>query len=190
MEASAKPAGKAAARRVRVPADKQNKLKEETASASASASAETEAKATRVASEPIDPRYIGDDIDLGTLTPEQLPELRRRAAVAKEEHEQVMARKREEHAAQQQATLEKEIAVEELRLQKLLLREEAVRRRREEAVRRRARLGIAPVSVPREATLIGETWVDMATDGAARGSRHRHRSPSRPTETWQEEGQG
>ena len=38
-----------------------------------------------------------------------------------------MVRRREEHAAQQQATLEREIAVEELRLQKPQLREEAQR---------------------------------------------------------------
>ena len=38
-----------------------------------------------------------------------------------------MAKKREEHAAQQQATLDLEIAVEELRLQKLRLCEEAAR---------------------------------------------------------------
>ena len=98
MDASARLASKAAARRVWIPADKQNKLKE------------------------VDPRYVGEDIDLGTVTPEQLLELRRRAAVAKEEHEHAMAKKREEHAAQQ---LEKEI--EELRLQKLRLREEAAR---------------------------------------------------------------
>ena len=107
MEASAKPASKAAARRVWVPADKQNKLKEDTASASALASAETEAKETETkatdtdsdesrklwADEPVDPRYIGKDIDLGRLTPEQLPELRRRAAVAEEEHGHAMAKK-------------------------------------------------------------------------------------------------
>ena len=75
----------------------------------------------------MNPRYVGQDIDLDTLTPEQLPELCRRAALAKEEHEHAMARRREEHAAQQQATLEREIAVEELRLQKLRLREEAAR---------------------------------------------------------------
>ena len=79
------------------------------------------------ADEPVDPRYIGEDIDLGMLIPDQLRELRRRAAVAKEEHEHAIAKKREEHAAQQQATLEKEIAVKELRLQKLRLREEAAR---------------------------------------------------------------
>ena len=44
MEASARPASKAAAKRVWVPDDKQKKLREETASASASA--ETEAKET------------------------------------------------------------------------------------------------------------------------------------------------
>ena len=119
MEASTRPASKAAAKRVWAPGDKQNKPKEETATASASASAETEAKETEKkatdtvsdesrrlwADEPVDPRSVGEDIDLGTLTAEQLPELRRRAAVAKEEHERAMAKKREEHAAQQQATL-------------------------------------------------------------------------------------
>ena len=91
-----------------MPADKQNKLKEDTASASALAR---------------------DD-----WTPELPPELRRRAAVANEEHEHAMARKREEHAAQQQATLEKETAVEELWLQKLRLREEAARLERSRAM--------------------------------------------------------
>ena len=38
------------------------------------------------ADEPIDPRYLGQDIDLATVTEEQLPELRRRAAFAKQEH--------------------------------------------------------------------------------------------------------
>ena len=73
----------------------------------------------------MDPRYIGQDIDLATLTEEQIPELRRRAAVAKEEHERLMQEKRERIAAQQQATLEAEIAAEELRLQRLRQREEA-----------------------------------------------------------------
>ena len=71
------------------------------------------------ANEPIDPRYIGRDIDLDTLTEEQIPEPRRRAAVGKEEHERPMQEKRERIAAQQQATLEAEIALEELRLQRL-----------------------------------------------------------------------
>ena len=102
MEATAKPASKAAAKRVWLPGDKQNKLKEEAAaSASASASAadtavattSVEKKATDTVSEesrklwadePVDPRYLGQDIDLDTLTPEQLPKLRRRAALAKE----------------------------------------------------------------------------------------------------------
>ena len=79
------------------------------------------------ADEPIDPRYLGQDIDLATVTEEQLPELRRRAAVAKEEHERAMQEKRERLAAQQQATLEAEIAVEELRLQRLRQRKEADR---------------------------------------------------------------
>ena len=52
--------------------------------------------------------------------------LRRRAAVAKEEHE-LMHEKRERLAAQDQATLEAEIVVEELRLQRLRQREEAQR---------------------------------------------------------------
>ena len=59
--------------------------------------------------EPIDPRYIGQDIDLATVTEEQLPELKRRAALAKEEHERAMAEKRERIAAQGQATLEREM---------------------------------------------------------------------------------
>ena len=112
MEASARPASKAAAKRVWVPGEEAEQAKDK---ASASASAETEAKETEKkatdtvsdesrrlwADEPVDPRYIGEDIDLGTLTPDQLPELRRRAAVVKEEHEHAMAKKREEHAAQQ-----------------------------------------------------------------------------------------
>ena len=64
----------------------------------------------------MDPRYIGQDIDLATLTDEQIPELRRRVAVAKEEHERLMQEKRERLAAQEQARLEAEIALEELRL--------------------------------------------------------------------------
>ena len=96
MEASARPVSKAAAKRVWLPSDKQNKLKEEAATASASASAETEAKETEKkatdtvsdesrrlwADELVDPCYVGEDIDLRTLTPDQLPELRRCAAVA------------------------------------------------------------------------------------------------------------
>ena len=88
MEASARPASKAAAKRVWVPGDKQNKLKEaEAATASASASAETGAKETEKkatdtvsdesrrlwADEPVDPCYMREDINLGTLTPEQRP---------------------------------------------------------------------------------------------------------------------
>ena len=69
----------------------------------------------------------GQDIDLATVTEEQIPELRRRAAVAKEEHERLMQKKRERLAAQGQGTLEAEIAVEELRLQRLRQREEAQR---------------------------------------------------------------
>ena len=122
-----------------LPADKGNKLKDEAATASSAASASASAtaeekKATDTvkdddrklwADELVDPHYLGEDIDLDTLTPEQIPELKRRAALAKEEHERAMAEKRERHAAQEQATLEREIAVEELRLQKLRLREEA-----------------------------------------------------------------
>ena len=52
------------------------------------------------ADEPVDPRYLGQDIDLATVTEEQLPELKRRAALAKEEHERAMAEKRERIAAQ------------------------------------------------------------------------------------------
>ena len=92
-------------------ADKSNKLRAEepaaTSSGSASASAadralvegkaQDTARAERRlwADEPIDPRYIGQDIDLDTLTEEQIPELRRRVAVAKEEHERLMQEKRE-----------------------------------------------------------------------------------------------
>ena len=47
--------------------------------------------------------------------------------MAKEEHERLMQEKRERIAAQQQATLEAEIALEELRLQRLRQREEAER---------------------------------------------------------------
>ena len=75
----------------------------------------------------MDPRYIGQDIDLATPTEDQIPELRRRAAVAKEEHERLMQEKRERLAAQEQATLEAEIALEELRLQRLRQRDEAER---------------------------------------------------------------
>ena len=46
------------------------------------------------------------------MTEDQLPELKRRAALAKEEHERAMHEKRERIAAQEQATLEAEIAVE------------------------------------------------------------------------------
>ena len=103
---------------------KSNKLKTEEPAASSSASAsasaadrapvEEKAQDTATsdrklwADETIDPRYIGQDIDLATLTEEQIPELRR-AAVAKEEHERLMQEKRERIAAQQQATLEAEI---------------------------------------------------------------------------------
>ena len=80
MEAT-RPASKAAAKRVWVPDDKQNKLKEETATASASASAETVAKETEKkasdtvsdesrrlwADEPVDRRYVGEDIDLDAV---------------------------------------------------------------------------------------------------------------------------
>ena len=47
--------------------------------------------------------------------------------MAKEEHERLMQEKRERIAAQQQATLEAEIALEELRQQRLRQREEAER---------------------------------------------------------------
>ena len=57
------------------------------------------------------------------MTEDQIPELRRRAAVAKEEHDRLMQEKRERLAAQEQATLEAEIAVEELRLQRLRQRQ-------------------------------------------------------------------
>ena len=87
-QAVAEPASKAAARRVWVPAEKQNKP---TARASAAASASACYKDTVSAEnrelwadEPVDPRYLGEDIDLDTVTLEQLPNLRRRAAVAKE----------------------------------------------------------------------------------------------------------
>ena len=116
LETSARPASKAAARRVWTTADKSNKLRVEertaTSSASGSASATDRAPVEEKAQdtargdrrlwadEPIDPRYIGQDIDLDTLTEQQLPELRRRAAVAKEEHERLMQEKRERIAAQ------------------------------------------------------------------------------------------
>ena len=112
LETAAKPASKAAARRVWTTADKA-RLDATTATSSASASASatgevTEAKATDAkrswADEPVDPRYIGQDIDLATLKEDQIPELRRRAAVAKEEHERLMQEKRERLAAQEQAS--------------------------------------------------------------------------------------
>ena len=94
LETSAEPASKAAARRVWTAADKSNKLKVEepaassaaTASASASDTAPVEEKVQDTAKsdkklrahEPVDPRYIGQDIDLATLAEEQIPELRRR----------------------------------------------------------------------------------------------------------------
>ena len=138
LETAARPASKAAARRVWAAADKGNKAKLDatTATSSASASASpageaTETKATDAkkswADEPIDPHYIGQDIDLATVTEDQIPELRRRAAVATEEHDRLMQEKRERLAAQEQATLEAVIAVEELRLQRLRQREEAQR---------------------------------------------------------------
>ena len=138
LETAAKPASKAAARRVWTTADKGNKARLDatttTSSASASASATgeaTEAKATDAkrswADERVNPRYIGQDIDLATLTEDQIPELRCRAAVAKEEHKRLMQEKRERLAAQEQATLEAEIVLEELRLQRLRQRDEAER---------------------------------------------------------------
>ena len=77
LETAARPASKAAARRVWAAADKGNKAKLEattaTSSASASASAVGEAAETKAtdakkswADEPVDPRYIGQDIDLAT----------------------------------------------------------------------------------------------------------------------------
>ena len=96
LETSAKPASKAGAKRVWTAADKSNKLKVEepaassapSASATASDRAPIEEKAQDTAKsdkklwadEPVDPRYIGQDIDLATLTEEQIPELKRRAA--------------------------------------------------------------------------------------------------------------
>ena len=76
LETAARPASKAAARRVWTTADKGNKARLDattaTSSASASASATgeaTEAKGTDAkrswADEPVDPRYIGQDIDGG-----------------------------------------------------------------------------------------------------------------------------
>ena len=138
LDTAARPASKAAARRVWAAADKGNKARLDattaTSSASASASATGEATETKAtdakrnwADEPIDPRYIGQDIDLATLTEDQILELRRRAAVAKEEHDRLMQEKRERLAGQEQATLEAEIAVEELRLQRLRQKEEAER---------------------------------------------------------------
>ena len=47
--------------------------------------------------------------------------------MAKEEHDRLMQEKRERLAGQEQATLEAEIAVEELRLQRLRQKEEAER---------------------------------------------------------------
>ena len=74
-----RPASKAAARRVWAAADKGNKAKLDAATATSSASASasatqkaTETKATQPkknwADEPIDPRYIGQDIDLAAVT--------------------------------------------------------------------------------------------------------------------------
>ena len=162
-------------------------IKEEaTASASAGASAGAatdtsvvEKKATDTVSDesrrPVDPCYVGQDIDLDTLTPEQLPELRRRAGLAN-----AMARRREEHAAQQQATLEREIAVEELRLQKLRLREEAERlegpfqtQRARDTSRERAKRSDAEaarrVAAGTAATGTGESWV-LGARGTAESS--------------------
>ena len=110
------------------------------------------------------PRYIGQDIDLSTLTEDQIPELRRRAAVAKEKHDRLMQEKRERLAAQEQATLEAEIAVEERRLQGPFARparDTSQKRRDAEAARR-----VAEGRPDRGE----ETWVDVAT---ARGRRPR-----------------
>ena len=90
LETAARPASKAAAWRVWAAADKGNKARLDattaTSSASASASAAGEATETKAtdakrswADEPVDPRYVGQDIDLATVTEEQIPELRRRA---------------------------------------------------------------------------------------------------------------
>ena len=107
-----------------------------------------------------------------------------RAAVAKEEHERLMQEKRERIAAQQQARLEAEIALEELRLQRLRQREEAERlegpfnrpARETSRDRQRRRDAEAARRVAEGPPDRGEeTWVDVAT---ARGRRPR--SPSRP----------
>ena len=191
LETAARPASKAAARRVWAAADKGNKAKLDattaTSSASASASAAGEATETKAtdakkswADEPIDPRCIGQDIDLATVTEDQIPELRRRAAVAKEEHDRLMQEKRERLAAQKQATLEAEIAVEELRLQRLRQREEAQRLQgpfprpaRDTLQKRRDAEAAGRVAEDRPERG-EETWVEVAT---ARGRRPR--SPSR-----------
>ena len=178
LETAARPASKAAARRVWAAADKGNKAKLDATTATSSASAlasaageATEAKATDAkkswADEPIDPRYIGH-------------ELRRRAAVAKDKHERLMQEKRERLAAQEQATLEAETAVEELRLQRLRQTEEAQRLQgpfarpaRDTSQKRRDAEAARRVAEDRPERG-EETWVEVAT---ARGRRPR--SPSR-----------
>ena len=103
--------------------------------------------------------------------------------MAKEEHERFMQDKRERIAAQHQATLEAEIVLEELRLQRLRQREEAERlegpfRRtardtsRDRQRRQDAEAAIRVAEGPPDRG--EETWVDVAT---ARGRQPR--SPSR-----------
>ena len=101
--------------------------------------------------------------------------------MAKEGHERLMQEKRERIAAQQQATLEAEIALEELRLQRLRQREEAdrgpFRRTARDTSRDRQRRQDAEAArrVAEGPPDRGEeTWVDVAT---ARGRQPR--SPSR-----------
>ena len=191
LDTAARPASKAAARRVWAAADKGNKSRLDattaTSSASASASATGEATETKAtdakrnwADEPIDPRYIGQDIDLATLTEDQIPELRRRAAVAKEEHDRLMQEKRERLAAQEQATLEAEIAVEELRLQRLRQKEEAERlqgpfaRPARDTSQKRRDAEAAKRVAEGKPDRGEEKWVDVATARCPRP-----RSPSR-----------
>ena len=115
-----------------------------------------------------------------TVTEEQLPELKRRAELAKEEHERAMAEKRERIAAQEQATLDREIAVEELRLQRLRMREETERtegpfnREARESSRDRQRRSDAEAARRVAAATAYESWVDVAT-----ATGRRPRSPSR-----------
>ena len=94
-----------------------------------------------------------------------------------------LCRRSAKKAAQQQATLEAEIAVEELRLQRLRMREEAERlegpfnREARESSRDRQRRSDAEAArrvAAGTASMGEESWVDVAT---ARGRRPR--SPSR-----------